>query len=617
MDRRQRKRILIFLLVPVLAGILFITDDLLVRVITIILIIIYVAFIIFLRDSVRFQGGYSISEDEGDDLDKLTSSSTEFEESFKIISKTKNVDVDTDTTYSQDFAYNGSALKPANLKEKFEEIALEQLPKGVGHDEQFAFVLEKMLTVMKEAYDAHTAIFFWYSKVKDKLTVEKFVSNSADISRRKFDIEDDILSKIVEAGEPELLNDISPAAESDVIRYYSSAQGIRSFVGVPLFYDKTLIAIVAVDSKVGDAFGIETIYALGRFVRVITMIIAIFEEKHSDTLSKNRLKGIMKFISPENNFDDEKELFHLLDTAVESLVKWDAYVFVYYDPVVKNFVTRRVINNTSLKYIGESLEVDLRATLVGKAIKTGLPVNIEDTSSGSYIRFSQTEDHSFDGSFLALPLIYNKQIYGIICFENLKKSAFNNQDVRFLKNALNIFSYIIYSFSTRKLLESLTSIDLETRALNKNAFKERLKADLIKARELKVVGSLALIGIDDFLEQDSLFEGDPLPKVLTAVAEAISNEMTPLHLFGRLDKKIFAVYFFNSDSKKAFVWAEKLRVKVARKPISVMSKQSTYTISIGIASATKNVDVNAIIEKANYALQKAIEKGGNSVQNIN
>ena len=617
MDRRQRKRILIFLLVPILAGILFITDDLLIRVITIILIIIYVAFIIFLRDSVRFQGGYSISEEEGEDLDKLTSSSSEFEESFKIISKNKDTDVVTDKTFLPENVYDKTTLKPPDLKEKFEEIALEQIPKDVGHDEQFAFVLEKMLTVIKEAYDANTAIFFWYSKKKDKLTIEKFVSNSSDISRRKFDMEDDILSKIVETGEPELLSDISPAAESDVIRYYSSAQAIRSFVGVPLFYDKTLIAIVAVDSKVGDAFGIETIYALGRFVRVITMIIAIFEEKHSDTLSKQRLKGILKFISPENNYEDEKELFQLMDSAVESLVNWDAYVFVYYDPVEKNFRTKRVINNTSLKYMGESLEVDLRGTLVGKSIKTGLPVNIEDTSSGSYIRFSQTEDHSFDGSFLAIPLIYNKQIYGIICFENLKKNAFTNQDVQFLKNALNIFAYIIYSFSTRKLLENLTSIDLDTKALNTIAFKERLKADLIKAKELKVSGSLALIGIDNFIEQDSLFEGDPLPKVLSVVSETISNEMTPLNLFGRLDKKLFAVYFFNSDTRKVFVWAEKLRVKIARKPVVVMSKQSTFTISIGIASATKNVDVNAIIEKANYALEKAIEKGGNSVQNIN
>ena len=617
MDRRQKKRLLIFLIVPILAAILFITEDLLIRVIAIILIIIYVAFIIFLRDSVRFQGGYSISEDEGDDLEKYSAPSANFEESFKIVSKNKGVDVITDENYLPDFSQTKTTLKPANLKEKFEEIVYEELPKGVGHDEQFAFVLEKMLSVIKEAYNANTAIFFWYNKKTEKLTVEKFVSSSEDITRRKFDIEDDILSKIVQSGEPELLSDIPPAAESDVIRYYSSAQSIRSFVGVPLFYDKTLIAIVAVDSKVGDAFGIETIYALGRFVRVITMIITLFEEKHSDTLSQQRLKGIMKFIGPESNYEDESELLRLMHTAVESLVNWDAFIFVYYDPVEQLFTTKKVTNNTSLKYVGETLEIELRGTVVGKSIRTGLPIKIDDTSSDKYVRFSKAENHGFDGSFLAIPLIYNKQIYGVICFENLKKNAFTNQDVQFLKNTLNIFSYIIYSHSTRKLLESLTAVDLETRALNAAAFRERLTADLIKAKELKVPGALALIRIDDFLEQESLFDGDPLPKVLVAVSETIAKEMTPLNLFGRWDKKLFAVYFFNSDTKKVFVWAEKLRVKVARKPVAIVSKQSTYTISIGIASATRKVDVDDVIEKANLALQKAVEKGGNSVQNIN
>ena len=474
-----------------------------------------------------------------------------------------------------------------------------------------------MLTVIKEAYNAHTAIFFWYNKKKEKLTVEKYVSVSEDITRRKFDIEDDILSKIVQSGEPEMLSEIPSTAETDVIRYYSTAQSIRSFVGVPLFYDKTLIAIIAVDSKDEDAFGIETIYALGRFVRVITMIISIFEEKHSDTLTQQRLKGIMKFIAPENNYEDEIELFRLMHIAAETMVAWDAFVFVYYQPVEQYFVTKKVVNNTSLKYIGESLEIDLRGTVVGKSIRTGLPVKIDDTAAGNYTRFAKSEDLSFDGSFLAIPIIYNKQIYGVICFENLKKNAYTNQDVQFLKNSFNIFSYIIYSYSTKKLLESLTAVDLETRALNEKTFKERLSADLIKSKELRVHGAIALIRIDDFLEQESLFDGDPLPKVLMTVAKTIDREMTPLNLFGRVDKKIFAVYFFNSDSKKVFVWAEKLRIKIAREPIAIVSKQSTFTISIGIASTTKKVDADAVIEKANLALQKAIEKGGNSVQNIN
>jgi len=616
MDRRQKKRILIFLLVPVLATIIFITDDLLIRVITIILIVIYVAFIIFLRDSVRLQGGYSISE-EDNKFDDQPAPPLEFEDSFKIISKTKDVEVIDDESYTPDYSHSRVTLKPPDLKQKFEEIAYEELPEGVGHDEQFSFVLDKMLTVIKEAYNAHTAIFFWYNEKKEKLTVEKSVSVSEDITRRKFDIEDDILSKIVQSGEPELLSDIPPTAETDVIRYYSAAQKIRSFVGVPLFYDKTLIGILAIDSKDEDAFGIETIYALGRFIRVITLMITIFEEKHSDTLTQQRLKGILKFIGPENNYEDEQELMRLMHTAAESMVSWDAFSFVYYNPVDKNFLIKKVVNNTSLKYIGESLEIELRGTLVGKSIRTGLPVKIDDTSAGTYVRYSRAEDLSFDGSFLAVPIIYNKQIYGLLCFENLKRNTFTNQDVQYLKNSLNIFSYIIYSHSTRKLLENLTAVDLETRALNAEAFKNLLRNDLIKAKEVNIGGALALIKIDEFLDQESLFDGDPLPKVLKSVSEIISKEISTVNLFGRLDEKLFAVYFFNSDSKKVFVWAEKLRIKVARNPIAIVSKQSTYTISIGVASATKKTDPDEVIGKANLALEKAVEKGGNSVQNIN
>ena len=58
MDRRQKKRILIFLFVPLLATVLFITDELIIRIITIGLMIVYVAFIIFLRDSIKFEGPY-------------------------------------------------------------------------------------------------------------------------------------------------------------------------------------------------------------------------------------------------------------------------------------------------------------------------------------------------------------------------------------------------------------------------------------------------------------------------------------------------------------------------------------------------------------------------------
>jgi len=618
MDKRQKKRILIFLIVPVLAILLFITDDLLIRVITIAVIIIYVAFIIFLRDSVRFDGRYSINEKDEIDDEYSIPAVSDHDESFKIVSKTSKVEVITSDNYIPEFKSPKTTLIPPDLRERFEEIANESLPPELGHDGQFSFALEKMLTVIKDAYSAHTAIFFWYNKKKEKLTIEKFVSASPnEIAKRKFDIEDDILSKIVQKGEPELLSDISPAAESDVIRYYDKAQGIRSFVGVPLFYEGSLIAIIAVDAKVGDLFGIETIYSLGRFVRVITMIIQIFEEKHSDSISQQRLKGLLNLIGPETNFDTEDGVLASMQNALSDLVEWDAFVFVYFKPVEQKFEAFRVTNKTSLKYIGQGLQIDLSGTLVGKAILSGLPVKIDDTAQDSYKRFAKSEDLTFDGSFMAIPLMYGTQNFGVLCFESLKKNIYTNSDVKFLNNSVHIISYIIYSHSSQTLIKSLIALDLETRALNLETFKERLSADLYKAHSLNVPGALALVKIDEFLEQESLFDGDPLPKVLKVVAESIAKEMTPLNIFGRIDEKLFAVYFFNTDAKNVFIWAEKLRVKIARKPIAIVSKQNTYTVSIGVASTHGKLDTDEVFNNAELALQKALEKGGNAVRNIN
>ena len=619
MDRRQRKRLLIFLVVPLLAAVLFITDDLIIRVITIGLIVIYVAFIIFLRDSIKFEGPYVTKDLDEEELASPLEEGAhgDFDDSFEIVSKNKNIEVITAENYSPNFRVPKTTLKPPDLKERFEEIANESLPGEVGHDGQFSFVLEKMLAVIKEAYVANTAIFFWYNKKKEKLTVEKFVSNSTEISTRKFDIEDDILSKIVQKGEPELLSDISPAAESDVIRYYDSPQGIRSFVGVPLFYDKSLIAIIAVDAKVSDAFGIETIYALGRFVRVITMIITIFEEKYSDTVSQQRLKGLLNLVTPDKKFESDEDIITSMQNTIGFLLNWDAFAFVYFHPLEKKFKTLRIVNKRSLKYVGENLEIELSGTLVGKSIVTGMPVKIDDTSAGEYKRFSKVESVSFDGSFMAIPLIYDSQNYGVLCFESLKKNAYSNADVQFLKSATNIISFMLYSYSTQNLLKSYLAVDIETKIPNSESFKERLNSDLAKAAQLKIPGALALIRIDDFLEQESLFDGNPFPKVLAAISETLAQEMTPMNIFGRLSERVFGVYFFNSTTKDVFIWAEKLRVKIARKPIAVVSKQTTYTVSIGVASANNKLDPDEVIYNADLALQKALERGGNTVRNIN
>src|SRR4030042_2564505 len=155
MDRRQKRRFLIFLVVPLLAAVLLLADDLTVRIMSLALIIIYVAFIIFLRDSLKFQGTYIDNirdEDYSDSLidDNYNSEAKNHDESFKIVSKHINPQVITSSNFPSDTKIPRTTLKPPDLKERFKEIANEELPKGIGHGGQFSFALEKILTVIKE-----------------------------------------------------------------------------------------------------------------------------------------------------------------------------------------------------------------------------------------------------------------------------------------------------------------------------------------------------------------------------------------------------------------------------------------------------------------------------------
>ncbi|MCB9210013.1 MAG: GAF domain-containing protein [Ignavibacteriales bacterium] len=624
LSSRNKKRILIFLIIPLLAIIPLLSDDIIIKSVSAAILVVYVAFIIFLRDSVRIKNilESNDSEDyyESDTADTVPETyDTDLGETVKIVSKKPSSGIITSQNYKPSI-HSGlkSNISAEELKEQFGKIVTEELPTDVNSDEQFLFVLEKILNVIKDAYLAHSVIFFLYNENNQELTVQKYFSNSFNsISKKHFPLEDDIISKIVQDQEPVHLNEISPNAELDVIRYYDEPQGIKSLVGVPLFYADSLTGVLVVDSKAPDAFGIETVYSLGRFVRIIAIIISLFDEKFSGSTAEKRLETLLNILKTERKFDDENDIKETIETTIKNLLHYDAFTFVYFHPTKQKFIILSTENKTSLKYVGENLEIELDGTLVGKSILSGVPVNIEDTSDNTYKRFSKNENVGLGGSFLALPLIYDNQNFGVLCFESLKKKIYTNSDIKFMRNAVKIFSFFVYTYSTHSILKNLLSVDVETGALTYDAFIKFVSSDLVKAKEFDAPCALALIQIDDFLEERSLFETDPFPKVLSSINQSIKSEITPLNTLGRLGEKLFAVYFFNSSTKDVFLWAEKLRIKIARKPISVVSKQTTFTVSIGVASAHQKTDVEEVLKNAELALNKAYQKGGNTVKSIN
>lgn len=626
MLNQHQKRLITFSIFIVLILIFTFVDIVIFKALSVIVIVIYVGFLIFLRNeppppdltqnelpkpqttenTAGTEAGLDVGYDETQQssfsyLNKRPSNqSLGFGEDFRIIHHRDPV-----------------IEMPFDLKERYSEIANEDIPSEIGKDGQFSFILEKLLTILKDSFHSHSAIFFWYLKSKGKLSVEKYVSNSKDVEKRRLDIVDDILSNIVESGEPKLLNGILPNVEADVIRYYEVPQSIKCVVGVPVFYNENLIGVLVIDSKETDAYGIETIYSMGRFVRLITMTIQLFEERFTENVSQKRLDGLIDFITPLSNVRNDFEALDVIEENINQLFHWDAFVLCLFQPDSQKFTTAKVINKTALKFVGENLGVELKGTLAAKCIISGNPIIYNDTTDLGMKRFSHQEDISFTGSLLYMPLIFNKQNYGLLCFESLKKDAYSNDDIKFLKSISSILSYIMYSYTSQTVLRNYSAYDMDTRVLNLKMFKTLMEIEFQKVHLLQLTASVALLRIDDFPQQETLFEESPVSKLVKTVATLLKEEIPATSYLARVDEMTFAIYFYNMSPQDVFIWGEKIRVKIVRLNLQMISKQTTFTASIGIASLGRRSSFDEVYADVELALQKALQSGGNKTTNIN
>ncbi|MCS7053258.1 MAG: GAF domain-containing protein [Ignavibacterium sp.] len=608
-SKRLKKRLLTFIFVPILIALAFIIDDMIVKIGLLILLSIYIGFIIFLRDSVRMDGKLDYDETEEANLPEELLIS-EKEDGFKIISKTTKVET---STYGNIFnTHTSEKLIPPDLKEKYDQIANEPLLPDLDSKEMFSFALEKILYAISETILCYSVLFFWYDKKANSINLHKYVSQSQDIIIRKFNVDNDILSKIIHTTEPQLLNNIPSNSELDNIIYYEKPQGIKSFVGVPLFFDGNLVGIIALDSKGPDSFGIETIFTLGRFIRVIALMIQIFDEKHRDQQSQKRLNAILNFLNLDFTASYE-DLLNSIPESVRDFFDWDLFTIVFYNKVENKYKIIKISNNTKLKYIEEGADIDLENSIVGKSLLKMNPINVGNIDSVNFNRYNKTEDIKGFASFLVVPIEMKGKSIGAFCFESLKSNHFTNSDIKFIKSASKFLGYIVENLYSRKVLENLVTIDFETLVLNGEAFKQRLKEELFKAKSAKIPGVLALIKIDDFIEQSNLFEQEPFQIVLKEILLIIKRELNPHTLFGRLSNRVFGAYFFNADQKNVFVWAEKLRTNIARHTITIGTTQNSYTVSIGLYTTLDKTDVDEVLQEAEITLMKAVNDGGNRV----
>lgn len=488
---------------------------------------------------------------------------------------------------------------------------------------EFDFLLSKMLGVIKEVFFAQTVVFFWANRDKHQMIMETHLTDSADFfTTRRFPIGHDLVSKVALTGKPELVSEVNPLSESELFPYYATPSSVKSFVCVPIFYQKkntedtvdVPVAVLAVDSKAQDEFGDETLSLLGQFTKLISALIKTYNDKYDLLLDAELLNSIRRLQERIRNNFSLNTIVQSLGEETSKLVSWDFLSIVLYDELKHAWVAKKIINRAREGYIVTEQAIDFPQSIVGQTIRSNVHSFHDDLELVTFPRYFSEETLEKKGSFMCIPISSLNKCYGAISLESREKYNFSRHDLEMVyRLAENVASALEISYM-QEVINEYVIIDNMTGMYSKKFFMQRTGEELQRADDSGADLSLLFVTIDKAEEISQRFGNDSYERVILTLAKAIRSSVRPYDLVGRYDTDRFGILLIGTAANDAHLWAEKIRKTIAGLVINLDSRSFSMTISIGVAGALEGMKKEELVGNTIAVLNTAIQGGGNSVR---
>lgn len=480
---------------------------------------------------------------------------------------------------------------------------------------EFDFLTNRLLQVLKEHVLANTVGLFWINMDREQIIIGEFVTESRNFTTaRRMSIGADLLSRIALSGKPEIVAEISSASEGDVAIYYDAAEGIRSIVGVPLFFGDELIAVLMADSKAPDAFGLESVAAIGRVSSLIALLLNSYNQKY-DLAADARMLGVLDRLRKSlGTTQDSHGIASAAAQAVTEIMDWDYVAVILHHPDRQVWaVVRSMSKAANLPYINEGVTVGLEHSVLRAALEHSEGVIVPAPTNPEY-RFHEKEVINSSGQICAIPMASASAWYGLLVVEYRENHQYAAQDLRILQRIASATTAALEIARLREVTRNHLLIDESTQVASRTLLLQRLKEE--QERVTAVGGSnvlfiVALDNPDDLVQRHGKNE---LETALRRIGEALREHLRPFDLVGRFDTSSFGVLLLHSSPEDAYLRGEKIRKHIAG---SVQSRGNvTYSLSVSIAGCTisQGTDTEGLLRLARQALDRAVSDGGNCVK---
>lgn len=484
---------------------------------------------------------------------------------------------------------------------------------------EFNNLLHKVLAIVKEVCFAHSVAFFWVKKETRQLIVEGKISDSDSfIHERKIPIGLDVVSKIGLTGQPQLVNNILPETERDVLCYYKNLQDVKSFVGVPIFYAgdssaQSPIGVLAVDSKAEDAYGDETFAILSHTAKLISSLLISSTEKY-DLIADVKLVEADTQLKKKISIQPSVTLIiNSLAEELENIIAWDSICVVLFDEGQRAWAVASVRVRGNDRFVSPKQLIDFDGSIVGLSIKTNSvqTINLAQNSKAIFNESEHSSEILKQGILVSVPFSSGGKCFGAVVVSNRKVNSFSKKDISSIQSLSTTVAPAFEIAELNMILGEHIAIDEQTGSLSKKYFTARLNEELYRATDREEDLSLVFVSVSNVTEIEQRYGAEGNDAALVHVARHLRSSVRPYDVVGRFDSSTFAVILGDTIANDAFMWAEKLRTAISSSIVSVDKRSFSLSVTIGISGASSKMTSVDLIKNVAHVLDQAKKAGGN------
>ena len=165
-------------------------------------------------------------------------------------------------------------------------------------------------------------------------------------------------------------------------------------------------------------------------------------------------------------------------------------------------------------------------------------------------------------------------------------------------------------------LSHLATEDPLTRLLNRRGLEDALHISLANASRHDLPTAAIAVDIDHFKQVNDSFGHEVGDRVIRQVADFLERMSRGSDVVARTGGEEYLLVLPNTGLDAARVLAERIRAAIGDHPLLVDNQRIPVTVSLGIASAGGEVDLDTLSQEADRALYLAKRGGRNRVASV-